>query len=124
VTEHQKAQRHLKKAKRELAEAGENGTDATYLKKRLEEATLHMAYITYYPLEKKYVAIWSQKADTQGRGDPAMMTRVKEMMDQEKLEDLKNELTIHEEILFKGDTDETRINEPKAREDNADDFFE
>lgn len=102
--ERQKAERRLKKARREVKETGEMGEggsgELVQLKAKAEGAEVDLNYTMYFPLEKEYVSLWPAKRnkddedendgkDTERQGDSDMLEVVRKCMKEGTLKDLR-----------------------------------
>jgi len=112
--EHRKAERRLKSALKSATTvvAADHGT-VKEMKRRKHIAEVDLNYAKYYPLERKYVALFADSTksgatmnegdDEEGewreeRGDPEMWRRIEKAMEEGQLDAVKNELTLFEEI--------------------------
>ncbi|WPG98624.1 Hypothetical protein R9X50_00141700 [Acrodontium crateriforme] len=102
----QKATKRLKRARKELREANENGSgDVEALQKMVDEAEVDVHYAQYYPLDVAYLSLFPSKRKTDGadgeaaesegavterQGDPVMWQRVKQAMADGTLDILRN----------------------------------
>lgn len=102
--ERQKAERRLKKARREVKEAEEKGEDDSgelaQLKAKVEDAEVDLNYTMYFPLEKEYASLWPAKRnkddgsendgkDAERQGDSNMLDVVRKCMKEGTLKDLR-----------------------------------
>jgi hypothetical protein len=122
--------RRVKKATKAHEEAKTTG-DAEQIaacEHALHIAQVDNAYAQFTPLAWDYKGLWPRGADEgldperPRKGDPDMWDRVEKAMVKGTLENLKNELTVEEEISIANDL--SKGEEPGANDDDDGEFFE